>query len=59
MSVSRSLAAAAAVVEDYPGGKPTMVVDRVVGAEDRWVVSAGNTVVQVTGSSNHSVGGPG
>ena len=30
----------AAVVDGYPGGKPTTVVDRVVGAEDRWVVTA-------------------
>jgi len=43
----------AAVVEGYPGGKPTTVVDRVVGAEDRWVVTAGNTVVRVSGSGDH------
>jgi hypothetical protein len=43
----------AAVVAGYPGGKPTTVVDRVVGAEDRWVVTPGNTVVRVSGSGDH------
>ena len=47
----------AAVVEGYPGGKPTTVVDRVVGAEDRWVVTAGQHRRPRLGQRRPLVGG--
>ena len=40
------------IVESYPGGYPTSKVHRVVGAEDRWVVTASNTVQQIIGSGD-------
>ncbi len=40
------------IVEAYPGGRPTAEIERVVGAEDRWVVTAGNTVQQIVGSGD-------
>jgi hypothetical protein len=40
----------AAIVDAYPGGKPQVEVKRIVGAEDRWVVSASNTVMRIAGS---------
>jgi hypothetical protein len=40
------------MVEHYPGGYPTSEVTRVVGAEDRWVVTAANTVQQIVGSGD-------
>lgn len=42
----------AAIVEAYPGGRPTVEVSRIVGSEDRWVVTPGNTVVRVAGSGD-------
>lgn len=39
----------AAVVESYPGGQPKTSVRRVIGSEDRWVLSAANTVVRMAG----------
>jgi hypothetical protein len=40
------------IVEAYPGGRPTSEVERVVGAEDRWVVTPSNTVQQMAGSGD-------
>jgi len=40
------------IVEAYQGGRPTSEIQRVVGAEDRWVVTAGNTVQQIVGSGD-------
>ena len=40
------------IVESYPGGHPTAQIDRIVGAEDRWVVTAANTVQQIAGSGD-------
>jgi len=40
------------MVEAYPGGRPKADSRRVVGAEDRWVVTAGNTVQQIIGSGD-------
>ena len=42
----------AAIVERYPGGRPTVEVSRIVGSEDRWVVTPGNTVLKVVGSGD-------
>ena len=42
----------AAIVRSYPGGRPTVEVSRIVGSEDHWVVSPGNTVVRVAGSGD-------
>jgi len=40
------------IVDAYPGGYPRSEVQRVVGAEDRWVVTAANTVQQIVGSGD-------
>jgi len=40
------------IIEAYPGGRPRAEHQRVVGAEDRWVVTAGNTVQQIAGSGD-------
>ena len=42
----------AAIVDRYPGGRPTVEVSRIVGSEDRWVVTPGNTVLRVAGSGD-------
>jgi hypothetical protein len=42
----------AEIIANYPGGAPKAEVTRVVGAEDRWVVTPGNTVVQIAGSGD-------
>jgi hypothetical protein len=40
------------IIENDPGGRAKSEVTRVVGAEDRWVVTPGNTVLQVAGSGD-------
>ena len=40
------------IIRNYPGGQPKTEVTRIVGAEDRWVVTAGNTVLKVAGSGD-------
>jgi hypothetical protein len=42
----------AEIIRNYPGGSPRTEVTRIVGAEDRWVVTAGNTVLKVAGSGD-------
>jgi hypothetical protein len=42
----------AEIIANYPGGAPKREITRVVGAEDRWVVTASNTVLQVVGSGD-------
>ena len=42
----------ARIIEGYPGGVPYVEVTRIVGSEDRWVLTAGNTVVRVDGSGD-------
>jgi hypothetical protein len=42
----------AEIVRNYPGGTPHAELTRVVGAEDRWVVSPGGPVLQVVGSGD-------
>jgi hypothetical protein len=42
----------AEIARNYPGGMPSTELTRVVGAEDRWVVSPGNTVMRVIGSGD-------
>jgi len=42
----------AEIMRNYPGGAPHAELSRVVGAEDRWVVTAGNTVLKVEGSGD-------
>ena len=42
----------AEIVANYPGGAPATEITRVVGAEDQWVVTAGNTVMRVAGSGD-------
>jgi SnoaL-like protein len=45
----RSSEAFASIVQMYPGGSPKSTVRRIVGSEDRWVVSPSNTVVRLAG----------
>ena len=40
------------IVAAYPGGPPVAEIQRVVGAEDRWVVTPANTVQQIAGSGD-------
>jgi len=40
------------IIRNYPGGQPKTEVQRIVGAEDRWFVTPGNTVVKVVGSGD-------
>jgi hypothetical protein len=42
----------AEIIRNYPGGEPKTEVARIIGAEDRWVVTAGNTVMRVVGSGD-------
>ena len=44
----------AEIVRNYPGGKPRTEVTRIVGAEDRWVMTAGNTLMRIAGSGDDS-----
>lgn len=36
--------------EAYPGGMPSIDVERVIGSEDRWSLSPSNTMIRVVGS---------
>ena len=45
-----SQAAFAEIVRNYPGGAPKTIATRIVGSEDRWVVTPGNTLIRVAGS---------
>lgn len=47
-----SSASFADIVHRYPGGRPTTKVQRIVGGEDRWVVTPGNTVLRVAGTGD-------
>ena len=42
----------AEIIRRNPGGHPTTTVTRIVGSEDRWVVTPGNTVVKVVGAGD-------
>ena len=42
----------AEIVQHYRGGPARTEITRVVGAEDRWVVTAGNTVLRLAGSGD-------
>ena len=42
----------AEIIANYPGGAPKAEVQRIVGAEDRWVVTAANTGLRVLGSGD-------
>ena len=42
----------AEIIRNYPGGEPKTEVQRIVGSEDRWVVTPGNTVLKVVGSGD-------
>jgi hypothetical protein len=41
------------IIHNYPGGAPTAELTRVVGSEDRWVVTASNTIARVAGSGDY------
>ena len=40
------------IVENYPGGQAKTQIRRIVGSEDRWVVTPGNTVLRIAGSGD-------
>jgi hypothetical protein len=40
------------IIANYPGGSPVTEVTRIVGSEDQWVVTPGNTVARVAGSGD-------
>ena len=40
------------MAHSYPGGLPTITLDRLVGSEDRWVVTPGNTVARIAGAGD-------
>ena len=42
----------AEIIANYPGGAPMTEITRVVGSEDQWVVTSGNTVMRVAGSGD-------
>lgn len=42
----------AEIIRRYPGGPATTTVTRIVGSEDRWVVSPGNTMIKIVGSGD-------
>lgn len=42
----------AEIIKNSPGGAPHAEVTKVVGAEDHWVVTPGNTVLKVAGSGD-------
>ena len=42
----------AEIAEQYPGGPPEVSLDRLVGSEDRWVVTPGNTVARIAGTGD-------
>jgi hypothetical protein len=42
----------AEIARNYPGGLPDISLDRLVGSEDRWIVSPGNTVARIAGSGD-------
>jgi ketosteroid isomerase-like protein len=42
----------AEIIANYPGGAPATEITRIVGSEDQWVVTAGNTVLRVAGSGD-------
>ena len=42
----------AEIIKRYPGGAPTTKVQRIVGGEDRWIVTASNTAVRVAGTGD-------
>ena len=42
----------AEIVRRYPGGTPIAEVERIVGGEDRWVLTGANTIVRVAGTGD-------
>ena len=42
----------AEIVNRYPGGRPASVVERIVGGEDRWVLTGANTIVRIAGTGD-------
>jgi hypothetical protein len=41
-----------AIAERYPGGSPRVELTRLVGSEDRWIVTPSNTVLKIAGSGD-------
>jgi hypothetical protein len=50
--IVRGMHAFEQIIRNYPGGEPKTEVTRIVGSEDRWVVTPGNTVLRVAGSGD-------
>lgn len=43
----------AEIIRNHPDGRPAVELTRVVGTEDRWVVTPGNTIVKIAGSGDY------
>ena len=48
----RGTANGRAIMENWPAGRPSGLTFQVVGSEDRWVVTAFNTIQRVVGSGD-------
>lgn len=42
----------AEIIRNYPGGQPKTEVTRIIGSEDRWVMTAADRVMKVAGSGD-------
>jgi hypothetical protein len=42
----------AEIARQYPGGTPEITLTRLIGSEDRWVVTPGNTVARIAGTGD-------
>jgi ketosteroid isomerase-like protein len=45
----RGSQAFSSIVQMYPGGTPKSTVRRIIGSEDRWTMTAANTVLRLAG----------
>lgn len=48
----RSAGALRQILEHYPGGLPNTRVERVIGGEDRWVMTPSATLLRIEGTGN-------
>ena len=42
----------AEIIGNYPGGRPSTELSRVVGSEDRWIMTPNNTILRMVGSGD-------
>lgn len=51
--VVRSSAAMRRIIENYPGGRPRVVAERLIGSEDRWAMSPLGGLYRVAGEGEN------